>query len=50
MTSKDQEIVKCQVCKKQKKLSEVLSAELIREPIVERIKATHGTGRKVVRA
>jgi uncharacterized membrane protein len=41
MISKDQETVKCQVCKKQKKLSEVLSAEIIREPIVERIKAAY---------
>jgi len=31
----------CQVCKELKKISEVLSAEMIREPIAERIKATH---------
>ena len=41
MTRRQQETVICQVCKEQKKISEVLSAEMIREPIVERIKATH---------
>jgi len=41
MTKKKQETVLCQICKEQKKISEVLSAEIIREPIVERIKATH---------
>lgn len=41
MTRRQQETVLCQVCKEQKKISEVLSAEMIREPIVKRIKATH---------
>lgn len=41
MPKKQQETVICQVCKEQKKISEVLSAEMIREPIAERIKATH---------
>ena len=41
MTKKKQETVLCQICKEQKKISEILSAEIIREPIVERIKATH---------
>jgi hypothetical protein len=30
----------CHVCKKQKKMSEVLSAEIVREPIVDKIMAT----------
>ena len=34
-------MVICQVCKGQKKMSEVLSAEIVREPIVEKIMATH---------
>jgi hypothetical protein len=38
---KQEETVICHVCKEQKKISEVLSAELIRAPIAERIKATH---------
>ena len=37
MKKKPEEIVICQVCKKQKKLSEVLSVELVREPILNRI-------------
>jgi precorrin-6x reductase len=41
MTKKKQETVLCEICKEQKEISEVLSAEIIREPIVERIKATH---------
>ena len=41
MPRKQQETVMCQVCKELKKISEVLSAEMIREPIAERIKATH---------
>jgi uncharacterized membrane protein len=41
MPKKQQETVICQACKEQKKISEVLSAEMIREPIAERIKATH---------
>jgi uncharacterized membrane protein len=41
MPKKQEETVICQVCKEQKKISEVLSAELIRAPIAERIKATH---------
>jgi len=41
MPKKRQEIFICQICKEQKKISEVLSAEMIREPIAEIIKATH---------
>ncbi len=41
MTKLHQEMVICQVCKEQKKMSEVLSAEIVREPIVEKIMATH---------
>jgi hypothetical protein len=41
MTKLQQEMVICQVCKEQKKMSEVLSAEIVREPIVEKILATH---------
>jgi uncharacterized membrane protein len=41
MPKKQQETFICEVCKEQKKISEVLSAEMIREPIAERIKATH---------
>jgi len=37
MKKKPEEVVICQVCKKQKKLSEVLSAALVREPIINRI-------------
>jgi len=33
--------VLCQVCKEQKKMSEVLTAELVRGPIVEKIMETH---------
>jgi uncharacterized membrane protein len=38
MKKKIEETVICQVCKKPKKLSEVLTAELVREPIVDNIK------------
>src|SRR5512143_3950453 len=41
MTKLQQEMVICQVCKEQKKMSEVLSAEIVREPIVEKIMLTH---------
>jgi uncharacterized membrane protein len=41
MPKKQQETFICQICKEQKKISEVLSAEMIREPIAEIIKATH---------
>jgi uncharacterized membrane protein len=41
MPRKQQETVMCQVCREQKRISEVLSAEMIREPIAERIKASH---------
>jgi len=37
MVKLQQELVICQVCKKQMKMSEVLSAEIVREPIVEKI-------------
>jgi uncharacterized membrane protein len=38
MPKKQQETVTCQICKKQKKLSEVRPAALIREPVVEMIR------------
>jgi uncharacterized membrane protein len=41
MARKQQETVLCQICKKQKKLSEVVPAELVREPVVETIRKTH---------
>jgi hypothetical protein len=41
MIKLQQEMVICQVCKEQKKMSEVLSAEIVREPIIEKIMATH---------
>jgi uncharacterized membrane protein len=41
MAKKQQETVLCQICGKQKKLSEVRPAALIREPLVEIIKKTH---------
>ncbi len=34
-------MVICQVCKEHKKMSDMLSAEIVREPIVEKIKMTH---------
>ena len=41
MTIKQQATATCQICKKQKKLSEVMPAELIREPLVETIRKTY---------
>jgi uncharacterized membrane protein len=41
MSKLRQETVICQVCKEQKKKNEVLPAEIVREPIVEKILATH---------
>jgi uncharacterized membrane protein len=41
MARRQQETVTCQICKKQKKLSEVMPAELVREPLVEVIRKTH---------
>ncbi len=41
MTGKRQETVLCEVCKKQEKLSQVLPADVVREPIAGRIKAVH---------
>ncbi len=41
MVKKQQETVFCQICKGQKKLSEVIPAELIHEPIVGTIRKTH---------
>jgi len=41
MARKQQETVLCQICKKQKKLSEVMPAELVREPLVEIIRKTY---------
>jgi uncharacterized membrane protein len=41
MARKQQETVICQICGKPKKLSEVIPAELVREPLVEIIRRTH---------
>ena len=41
MAKLQQQGVLCQVCKEQKKMSEVLTAELVRGPIVEKIMETH---------
>jgi uncharacterized membrane protein len=41
MARRRQETVICQICKKRKKLSEVMPAELVREPLVEVIQKTH---------
>jgi len=41
MTTKRQNLVTCQICKKQYKMSEALPAELIRRPIVGIIQKTH---------
>jgi uncharacterized membrane protein len=36
-----EETVLCQICGQQKRISEVISAELIRDPLIETIKKTH---------
>jgi uncharacterized membrane protein len=41
MARKQPETVRCQICGKQKKMSEVMPAELVREPLVELIRRTH---------
>jgi uncharacterized membrane protein len=41
MVKKQQETVFCQICKKQRKLSEVRPAGLVRDPIVEIIRGKH---------
>jgi len=41
MTRKQQEIAFCQICKGERKISEVIPAELIHEPIVGTIRKTH---------
>jgi uncharacterized membrane protein len=41
MANKHQETVLCQICKRHKKPNEVLSAEMIHEPLVEMIRKTH---------
>jgi uncharacterized membrane protein len=41
MARKQQETVICQICGRTKKLSEVIPAELVREPLVEIIRRTH---------
>jgi uncharacterized membrane protein len=41
MTKLQRREVLCQICKEQKKLSEMFSAEVVREPIVEKIMAIH---------
>lgn len=41
MISRRQEYVTCQICQKQKKMNEVLPAELVSEPLVEIIRKAH---------
>jgi uncharacterized membrane protein len=41
MAGKQQEMVICQICGKQKKPSEVIPAGLVREPLIELIRKTH---------
>jgi uncharacterized membrane protein len=41
MARKQQETVLCQICGRQKKISEVVPAELVREPLVEVIRKTY---------
>jgi uncharacterized membrane protein len=41
MAKKQQQIVLCQICGRQKKITEVIPAELIREPLVETIRKTY---------
>lgn len=41
MADNEQETVFCPICKRQKKLSDVISAELISKPLVETIRNTH---------
>ena len=41
MAKKQPETVVCQICKKPKKISEVVPAELVRQPLVETIRQTH---------
>jgi uncharacterized membrane protein len=41
MVKLQQELVICQVCKEYKKMSDMLSAEIVRAPIVEKIKTTY---------
>jgi uncharacterized membrane protein len=41
MARKQPETVRCQICGKQKKMSEAMPAELVREPLVEIIRKTH---------
>ena len=41
MARRNPETVVCQVCREQKKMSQVLSAEMVRGPISEKIKAVH---------
>jgi hypothetical protein len=48
LSKKKEETVLCQICKGEKRLSEVIPAELVRQPIVEIIKKTILIGPKVV--
>lgn len=41
MARKQQETVLCQICKKQKKTTEVMPAQLVHEPLVETIRKTY---------
>jgi uncharacterized membrane protein len=41
MVRKQQKIVLCQICGKQKKIAEVMPAELVREPVVETIRKAY---------
>jgi uncharacterized membrane protein len=41
MAKKQQETVLCQICRRQKKITEVIPAEVVREPLVETIRKTY---------
>lgn len=41
MTKERQTSVVCQICKQEKRLSEVIPAELVREPVAGTIRQTH---------
>lgn len=41
MVRRQPETVRCQICGKRKKMSEVMPAEIVREPLVEIIRKTH---------
>lgn len=41
MAKKQQQTVLCQICRRQKKITEVIPAEVVREPLVETIRKTY---------